>query len=168
MESDFENRELTYQTKLKNLEYREKKTNALESRDLAGLSALNSEISLNLEKLEEEDAKVLKAQEFIVQEKEELDKSTKMLQGIFAELSGQRKKLMEDQIKLELEKEKFIEVVGRLEEESKSIAENEEIVASKMLEMQKKELELGEKELELLEKEQMMLKIADFGKGDDN
>ena len=75
---------------------------------MAGLSALNSEVSLNLEKLEEEDAKVLKAQEFIVQEKEELDKVKKfvvfchnclrvgctMLKGIWSGLTSANRSIM--------------------------------------------------------------------------
>lgn len=153
MESDYENREILLQMRAQNLEIREKKALAIEIGDLPSLQSLNLEISEKLEKLQEEDEKITKAQEFVITEKEELDKSALMLQKIFSELSTQRKKFLEDQLKLELEKDKFIEVVSKLEEESKVISENEEMINSKLLELKEKELELMEKELELQEKE---------------
>jgi chromosome segregation ATPase len=157
MENDFETREIQASAKAHNLDLRERQVSATESSDSKSLLDLNNEIKQNLKKLEEDEAKLLKAQDFVIKEKEELDKSTKMLQNIFQELSIQKKKLMEDQLNLELEKEKFVEVVGKLEEESRNISESEEFVSSKILELQKKELELEQKELELLEREKSLL-----------
>ena len=157
MENDFETREIQVASKSQALDLRERQIAALENSDPSSLLELNNEIKENIKKMQEDESKLLKAQDFVIKEKEELDKSTKMLQGIFQELTIQKKKLMEDQLNLELEKEKFVEVVGKLEEESRNISESEEFVSSKLLELQKKELELEQKELSLLEKEKEML-----------
>ena len=158
MESDYENREIALQTKQKFLELRERKLVCLEANDKDEILKIGSEVEEKIKKLEEEEEKVSKAQEFVIKEKEELDKSASMLQNIFAELSVQRKNFLEDQLKLEMEKNKFIEVVGKLEEESRVISENEDMINCKLLELKEKELVLLEKEAELLEKEQSFYK----------
>lgn len=158
MDSDYENREIILQSKIKLLDLREQKILALETNDKDELFKINALINTQLQKLQEEDEKVSKAQEFILKEKEELDKSAVMLQNIFTELSVQRKTFLEDQLKLEMEKSNFIEVVGKLEEESKIISENEDLINTKLLELKEKELILEEKEYELLIKEQELLK----------
>lgn len=157
MESEYENREIASQTKARGLELREKLILNLENSDVSALQALSDEIKENLKKMDEDEQKLLRAQDFVMKEKEELGNSTKMLQGIFQELSIQRQKLMEDQLNLELEKEKFVDIVGRLELESKSISENEETLSQKILELQHKELELEKKELSLLKREKKLL-----------
>ena len=157
MENDFEAREIQASAKSHSLDIRERQITAVENSDSSSLIELNNEIKENLKKMQEDEEKILKAQDFVIKEKEELDKSTKMLQGIFQELTIQKKKLMEDQLNLELEKEKFVEVVGKLEEESRNISEGEEFISSKLLELQKKELELEQKELSLLEREKELL-----------
>jgi len=157
MESEYENREIASQTKARGLELKEKLLLSMENSDTSALQALSDEIKENLKKMDEDEQKLLKAQDFVMKEKEELGNSTKMLQGIFQELTIQRQKLMEDQLSLELEKEKFVDIVGRLEQESNSISENEETMGQKIMELQQKELELEKKELSLLKREKKLL-----------
>ena len=83
MESDYENREIALQTKQKFLELRERKLVGLEANDKDEILKIGSEVEEKIKKLEEEEEKVSKAQEFVIKEKEELDKSASMLQNIF-------------------------------------------------------------------------------------
>lgn len=112
MEEEYQTKEIALQVKIKEIEYREKAVLGMENSDVKVLNDLNEEIKNNLLKMNEDEQKLIKAQQFIINEKEELENSTKVLQGIFKELEVQRKKLIEDQMNFEVIREKFLNTVS--------------------------------------------------------
>ena len=96
-------------------------------------------------------------EEQVLKDKAELEATTQLLQKIHVELSNQKENQAKQQEQLEADKQKFLVIVDKLDEEGRELAEREQTLCEMEIKLTEKEQSLYIKEQELLEREQKLL-----------